>query len=348
ELHYRIESHEPNADGRVALSELELATRLSLLLWGEAPDDDLLDLAEAGRLQNQLRAEAQRMLEDPRAERQAQRFHAMWLGYRTIDADANLAALFRQETEALVRRVVFEEGGAWLDLLTYPETYLTPELADHYGVDPVDGAGFAPAAAERRGVLAHGSFLSNGGIRGDSSPTRRGLFVRERLLCQDIVVPDDLPVDVDEAPPSNGCKPQRYEEHASNGACAACHALMDPIGFGLEHFDLQGRYRTMEAPGFDGEGVPFPECEIVGEGEVVSLGTFSGPGELGALLRESEDVQHCAVTQFWRFATGRRERLEDGPAIGALAEQLGADGSYVDLMLAYVESDNFLYRQVDP
>ena len=97
-----------------------------------------------------------------------------------------------------------------------------------------------------------------------------------------------------------------------------------------------------------GEGEPFPECEIEGQGAVVPLGDFSGPAALGALLRDSEDVQQCAVTQYWRFATGRRERAEDAPAIHVLATGLGRDGTFLDLVRAYVQSDSFLYRQVDP
>lgn len=348
ELHYRVERSEPSADGRIELSDAELATRLSFLLWGSGPDDALLDLVESGGLRASLASEATRMLEDPRAERQTQRFHAMWIGYREIDARADLVELFRGETEALIRRVIFEEGAPWLDFLTYPETYLTPELAEHYDIEGVTTPGFYPPGEGRAGLLAHGSFLANGRIRGDSSPTRRGKFVRERLMCRDIIVPDDLPVDVDEAPASNGCKPVRYEEHASNGACAGCHALMDPIGFGLEHYDLEGRYRTMEMPGMTGEGEPFPECEIEGQGALVPLGDFSGPAELGALLRGSEDVQHCAVTQYWRFATGRRERAEDAPAIQMLSDGFGRDGTFLDLIQAYIQSDSFLYRQVDP
>lgn len=348
ELHYRVEGSEPGADGRIELSDAELATRLSFLLWGSGPDDALLDLVESGGLRGNLASEASRMLSDERAERQTQRFHAMWIGYRDINARSDLAPLFRDETEALIRRVIFEDGAPWLDFLTYPETYLTPELAAHYGVEGVTSPGFYPPGEGRAGLLSHGSFLANGRIRGDSSPTRRGKFVRERLMCRDIIVPDDLPVDVDEAPSSNGCKPVRYEEHASNGTCRGCHALMDPIGFGLEHYDLEGRYRTMEEPGMDGEGVPFPECEIEGQGALVPLGEFSGPAELGALLRGSEDVQHCAVTQYWRFATGRRERDEDAPAIQNLARGFGQDGTFLDLVVAYVQSDSFLYRQVDP
>ncbi|MFT5359182.1 MAG: hypothetical protein ACI9KE_006425 [Polyangiales bacterium] len=348
ELHYRVEGSEAGSDGRVELNDAELATRLSFLLWGSGPDDQLLDLVESGGLRDALASEASRMLDDERAERQTQRFHAMWIGYRDIDARADLVELFRDETEALIQRIVFEDGSPWLDFLTYPETYLTPALAEHYGVDGVTSPGFYPPGEGRAGLLAHGSFLANGRIRGDSSPTRRGKFVRERLMCRDIIVPDDLPVDVDEAPASNGCKPQRYEEHAGNGACSGCHSLMDPIGFGLEHYDLEGRYRTMEEPGMDGEGVPFPECEIEGQGAVVPLGDFTGPAALGALLRESEDVQHCAVTQYWRFATGRRERAEDEPAIQELVDGFGQNGTFLDLIRAYVQSDSFLYRQVDP
>ncbi|MEM9191900.1 MAG: DUF1592 domain-containing protein [Myxococcota bacterium] len=348
ELYYRFEGERPESGDVLAIDDFEVASRLSFLLWGSGPDDALLDRAEAGELRDSesIAAQADRMFDDPRARRQIERFHEMWLGYRDIDAPTALAEMFREETNALVGRVVFGDRAPWLDLLTARESYLTPELADHYGIDGVTEAGFHAVGEGRAGILAHGSFLANGRVRGDSSPTRRGEFVRARLMCQEIQLPVDLMVDVDEPPSANGCKPERYSEHAS-GACAGCHSLMDPIGFGLEHYDLTGRYRTMEAPGMDGEGNPYPECEIVGEGEVTPLGTFSGPRELGALLRESEVVQECAATQFFRFATGRHEREDDSATLETLRDTLGSDGTLIDLILAYVGSESFLYRKVD-
>lgn len=349
ELHYRVEAAGGDAGEVLPLDDYALATRLALLVWGSGPDDALLDEAAAGALRTAAgrRAAALRMFEDPRAHAQVQRFHAFWIGYRDIDASSSVADMFRAETEALVERVVFEEHAPWLDLLVYPETHLTPELAAHYGIDGVESAGFYPAPEGRAGILGHGSFLANGGVRGDSSPTRRGLFVRSRWLCHDIELPDeDLEVDVDEPPSSNGCKPERYSVHA-HGACAGCHALMDPIGFGLEAFDLAGRHRTMEAPGTDGEGVPYPECEIEAQGEVAPLGAFSGPEELGVLLHASPEVQLCAATQLFRFATGRRERAGDGGDLAAMRDAIVDGGSYLDVLLAYVTSERFTTRKVE-
>jgi hypothetical protein len=149
--------------------------------------------------------------------------------------------------------------------------------------------------------LSTGSFLSVNAKFGDTSPTLRGKLVRERLLCEDIPPPPPT-VNVDEPPTGDGdsvCKVDRYAVHDAPSGCAACHAKMDPIGFGLEAFDREGRFREHD----EGE----PDCPISGEGDLDGV-AFVGPAGLADLLVEGPDLSACAVEQVVRFAMGSRPR----------------------------------------
>lgn len=194
EFLYRIEIGADTGDARVfALSEHEIAARMSYLLWGSTPDDALRAEAEAGRLADATaRVEiAREMLADDRARDQLHRFHAMWLGYRAIPHPAELTSAFNRETSALLDRVVFDEPQSYLNLFTFPETHLDATLADHYGLpQPSGGEGWVEYGdSGRAGILSHGSVLSAFSKFTDTSPTQRGIFVRTRLLCQEIPRP---------------------------------------------------------------------------------------------------------------------------------------------------------------
>jgi hypothetical protein len=343
EFLYRIETGEDSGDGRVfALGEREIAARMSYLLWGSAPDAALIDDAEAGRLSDSdsRRTIARRMLDDDRARDQLYRFHAMWLGYRAIPHPLALTSAFHRETTALLDRVVFDEPQSYLNLFTFPETRLDATLAEHYGLSaPASGEGWVEYGdSGRAGILSHGSVLSAFSKFVDTSPTQRGIFVRTRLLCQEIPRPP-ADVNADEPPGDQDavCKYDRYSDHRSNGSCASCHEQMDPIGFGLENFDVAGRYRAHD----DG----LPQCAIAGEGAIVGHGEFSGPGELGALIVERGLVQPCIVRQFVQFALGRAPEGSEFQAVRALtAEFADSDHDFTELLVSYVAADAFALR----
>ncbi len=307
------------------LDDYELASRLSFLLWGRGPDDALLDQAQSGALATDegVRAVAEAMMADPRAAGQITRFHAMWLGYKSIPLAETLSAALKTEADALVERVVLQERRPWFDLLTSEETFVNAQLATHYGLTAPGGAGFGWVrwgSSGRRGILSQGSFLSAAAKFDDTSPVQRGLHVRNRLLCQEVPLPPPDPtqgVDVDNPPPGDGCKTERYAMHA-HGGCAACHKLLDPIGFGLERYDTSGKYRAHD----DGR----PECALDGQGEVAGLGAFNGPGELGTLLAGSPQVEACVTTQVFRFAVGRPDTAADQPLLSHLPTQFRASG----------------------
>jgi hypothetical protein len=345
EFLYRIEAGEPTDEpGVFALNGVEIATRMSFLIWGSIPDEALLEAAEAGELETAAGRGAQldRMLDDPHAREQLHRFHAMWLGYRVIPHAAELAAAFDRETSALLDRVIFEDNASYLSLFTYAETYLDDMLADHYALPhPDSGEGWVEYGdSGRAGILSHGSVLSAFGKFSDTSPTQRGILIRSRLLCETILPPPaNVMADKPPGDMSAVCKYDRYAEHrASGSSCASCHAQMDPIGFGLERYDLAGRYREHD----DG----LPECTIEAEGELPPYGSFSGPAELGQLLVDSGELEHCVVTQVLTFALGRALASQERGLVDTLTQQLvDRDTQFTELLHAYVESDAFALRK---
>ncbi len=350
---YRVELGEPvlGEPGLFALSQHEIATRLSYLVWGSGPDDALLDLADAGGLgdADAIRAQTIAMFEDPRAVDRVDRFHALWLGYEEMPFGGELAIAMRAETRGLFERIVFEEQLPWQEVFRLGETLVDDVLAEHYGL-PLPGSDepvwVAYDRPERRGLLAHGAFLSVGAKNGDTNVVRRGLQIRRQLLCQDIPPPPPT-VDVDAVPPGL-CKVDKSAAHAQGG-CAGCHDQIDPVGFGLENFDAQGRWREYEP---DNPDTPDDEtvCEIAGDGELAGVGSFHGPAQLGELAIGSGMLERCLVDRLYRFTTGRAE-LDgyDAAIIANVTENLGEDELRFDaLVLELVGHDAFRFRREEP
>ena len=345
EFLYRIEAGGgATSDGIRQLTDYEIATRLSFFLWSDLPDEALLADAQAGRLSSvdARRTIASRMLSEPRGRRQIERFHAYWLGYKTIPHSAQLVASFAAETNALVNRVVFEERGPYQRLFTSPQTLLDATLATQYGMS---GSGWVdyPATSKRAGILSHGAVLSAFSKFSDTSPTQRGIFVRTRLLCLPPLVPP-ASVDVDSPPPpqpGRNCKVDRYEAHRTSTACAGCHAQLDPIGFGLENFNNAGVWRTHD----DGDST----CTIDGQGNVPGAGEFNGPAQLGQRLVESGLVQACAARQLFRFASGRTDTPDDRGEVDYLVETFRQKGyAFAELVLSLVADEAFGFKRDEP
>ncbi len=347
ELHFRIELGAPEADGSLKLNAFEVASRLSFFLQGRGPADWLLDLAASGALATTegVRAAATRLVSEPAGRARVEEFHAMWLGYLTLPHDAAFNQRLVTESTALVRRVVFEQPGDYRRLFLSTETYVDPALATHYGLQqPAGGAaGWVPyGSSGRKGILSHGALLSNGVKSSDTSPTLRGLWIRNRLFCSEVPPPPPNVV-ADVPPPAQGgavCKKARYAIHDSVQSCAACHNAMDPIGFGLEQFDRTGKFRSVE--------VDHPECQIDGKGALDGVGAFTGPGELADLMITTGAVEDCTVKQLFRFVNGRRERGEDAPLLAVLTEKFHAGGRRFETLLVDVVShDTFLKRRLE-
>jgi hypothetical protein len=344
EFLFRVEPGASTTAGKVKLSPFEVASRLSFLLEGVTPDDELLNAAESGALDSPggLEAQARRLLASPAGQEQVRRFHAFWLGYSTLDM-LPIQHKLRAETDALVDRAT-EPTRDYRYLLLADETRIDAELASHYGLG---GAGASPAwvsygTAPRRGILSHGMFAAAGAKFTDTSPTRRGKFIRERLLCQTVPLPPpEISVDVDLPPAAKdpaACKVERYRQHREDAACASCHAAMDPIGFGLENYDELGRYRSHDKDR--------ATCAIDGKGALDERTPFTGARELAALLAAAPQLPACVGQHFIRFAAGRA--LDDDDLRRALwlgGEMQKAGYSFQAMVLAFVTHPDFRFRE---
>lgn len=308
------------------------ASRLSYLLWETMPGPEPAGPDEAA---------VRRMLEDPRARAGLDEFVSQWLRFdlalnavkdRRLFPQFNgeLAAAMAEETRRGIADVVWNDRD-FMTVFTADYGFPNPDLATLYKVAaPAGEFTRTPYPAGRAGLLGQALFLALTSKPGETSPTSRGFFVREHFLCQQ--VPDPPPGTNSSLPPLTPERPltarQRLSEHVSNAACAGCHQLMDPIGFGLEGFDAVGQLRTTESITF------FPVRETRNErpktvalpldtrGLVAGLaaGSFSGPLELGRLLAASRECQECVVKQWFRYAAGRRETGADSE----LLKQAGA------------------------
>lgn len=359
EFLYRVEIGTP-VEGQpnlFALTQHEVASRLSYFIWGSMPDDTLLERATAGNLSDaaERRAAAERMLADDRAKSRIVRFHAMWLGYEIMPHSGEIAAGMLAETQALIERVVFEENLPWAQLFTFQETFVDSTMADHYGLpapsDP-NGSWVSYEGSGRAGLFSHGTFLSIGARFADTSPVQRGLVIRERLFCHDIADPPPE-VDTDTPPEATGsdgfCKIDRFDQMITNEGCVNCHNQINPLGYGLENYDQFGVYRTHEP---DIPDTPEDEstCEIPGVGSFEG-GEFRGPKELGELALETGLIQDCLSTQLYRFVSGRADLdATDRKIVSKIREQMAAaEGEFTfrDLVLEVVADDSFAYRNTE-
>lgn len=348
EFLFRIEVGTPTDEPGVArLNPYETATRMAYLLWGSAPDDAVYAHADDGSIDDaDVRAElAATMLQDDRARQQLTRFHAMWLGYRAIPVPSDLSQRFSTETNALIERVIFDEQRDYLDLFTLEETFVDDELADHYGLPhPETSPGWVSTAdANRAGILSQGAVLASFSKFNDTSPTQRGILVRNRLLCQPIDPPPPN-VNADEPPPASAdvvCKKDRYIAHTASSSCNACHSQMDPIGFGLENYDIQGRFRTHD----DGND----DCLIDGIGELPGFGVFNGPKELAHRLVDEDLVGACFVEQMTAFSQGRPLSDDELGIASAWYDRFVADEGRLDaLLLEQISSEQFVTKREVP
>ena len=319
-------------DAGFRLTAYEIATELSYLIWQAPPDAELLDAAARGTLYfpEGLSAQAERLLADPRSEETMRRFAWRWLGLDQLATVPRDGVLYRALTpeirEAMAGQTARLIGEAWreeqgiADLLSAEHGYLTPQLAEYYGL-PAPGGSADPQGFRRvdlsatpyGGLLTEGSLLTTHALPASSSPIHRGLMVRERLLCQHLPPP---PVNLDISPPpveAGLSTRERYAQHSDDPACAGCHALIDPIGFAFEHFDGIGRYREMDGiHAIDDSGA------IIGSHD--TDGDFEGVDALAGLLAGSAEVEACYAEQWLRHGFGG---LDSMPA-ECYVEQLAA------------------------
>jgi hypothetical protein len=338
--------------GKSLISEHALASRLSYFLWSSMPDERLLELADAGKLRENLDGELARMIASEKSRDFVRNFAGQWLQLRDLDHvspdhrnfrsfDQELARDMRRETEMLFAHMLKENHPATL-LLDADFTFLNRRLAEHYGIPGVEGDGFALVSLEdqpRRGLLGHGSFLTLTSHPTRTSPVLRGKYVLENLL--DTPPPPPPPnVPQLEAPESHGENLSlrvQMERHRDDPSCSSCHALMDPIGFGLENFDAIGRWREAD------NGLAIDSAGKLANGK-----TFSGPDELRRLItgHQRGDFHRAFATKLLTYSLGRGLEWYDRPAVAGIVMKAEADdGRFQTLISAVVSSVPFQYRR---
>ena len=342
------------------ITDLELASRLSFFIWSTIPDDELLEVASGGTLSDPtvLRQQVQRMLADPRSESLVKNFAQQWLYLRNLattapaqtvfpDWDDELREGFARETELLFESIMREDRNV-LDMLRADYTFLNERLARHYGIPNIYGSHFRrvdlpPELDYRRGVLGHGSFLSTTWVQNNrTSPVKRGVWVLENILG---TPPPEPPPNVPALEETDADGPGRtltlreqMTLHRSMEPCASCHRLMDPIGFALENFTADAKWRARD--GGD-EGTPIDATVELYDGTLVD-----GPAELRqALLRYSPQFVRMVTEKMMTYALGRGVEYFDMPVIRSIVRDAERnDNRFSSILLGIVRSAPFQMR----
>ncbi|MBX7079642.1 MAG: DUF1592 domain-containing protein [Nannocystaceae bacterium] len=340
------------------LSDHEIASRLSYLLWDSPPDDELWGLAEAGTLGDgeTLREQASRLLSDPRARAALGRFHREWLelpAVRDIDKDPafypefdeGLLTAMVEQFDRVVASGFTSDDSTLAHLLTQTTVPIDDRLAPIYGVSPPgDWQDHAIDAAQRAGVLTLPLVLTGHATQLGSSTTHRGKMVRTRLFCQEI--PPPPPGAAAQAPelPADATERERAQALLDNPQCGGCHSQMDGIGFGFEHFDAIGRWRDSYASGapVDASGV------LVSPPPGIAEGDFVGAVELASRLAESDEIAGCYARHFTHHAhaAAPTTAVEQCAAEDLAARFVEAGGDLPTLVAELVASDGFRYRDL--
>src|SRR2546425_317058 len=310
------------------VDEFALASRLSYFLWSSLPDDELCALAGRKALRKNLEQQVKRMLKDPQAQALVDNFAGQWLQVRNLklvapdknlfpDFDDNLLASMAKETELFFTEIVRQDRSV-LDFLDADYTFVDGRLAKLYDLPGITGDDFQRVSLKgthRGGLLTQASILTVTSTPTRTSPVKRGKWVLENLLG---TPPPPPPPDVPELKEGKeaaltGTLRQRMEQHRENPMCAACHARMDPIGFGLENFNGIGAWRQKEG-----------EFSIDPAGKLVSGESFNGPDDLKNILMKSkrDDFVHCLTEKMLTYALGRGLEYYDKCAVDQITQRL--------------------------
>lgn len=335
-----------------AISDLELASRLSFFLWSSVPDQTLVDLAVAGRLHEPkvLTTQVKRMLADARARALVQNFAGQWLFLRELATvtpevegfDENLRAAFIEETRALVSWVL-EHDRPVTELLTADYSFLNERLARHYGIGGVRGSHLRkvslPPEAHRRGLLGHGSILTITSTATRTSPVIRGAWILENILGAPPPAPPpgvETNIDGDGSQVITTSVRERLELHRTNPSCAACHGVIDPVGFALENFDAIGAWRERDG-----------DARVDARGTLVDGTVVDGPrGLVDALMARPELFVTNLTEKLMTYALGRALDHRDMPTVRGIVRQAGQeDYRFGALILGVVQSPAFRQRE---
>jgi hypothetical protein len=344
------------ADKLYTISDIDLASRLSFFLWSSIPDDELLDLAERGMLNNPqvLETQVRRMLVDSRIESLAENFAAQWLYLRNLNShrpdnrlfpnfDQELRVALQNETNLLLEYMIRNDQPV-IDILQADYTFLNQRLANHYGIKNVYGSHFRRVSLKdenRRGLLGHGSILTLTSRPNRTAPVLRGKWILDNLLgAPPPPPPPDVPA-LDEKPKST--QPltlrQRMEQHRNNPVCASCHAQMDPFGFALDNFDPVGNWRL------DDNGAPINARVALQDGT-----EFAGPDGVRKILLDRKHLFiHNLSEKLLIYALGRSISAKDQPAVRNILRQASTSNySWSSIILGIINSTPFLMRRSTP
>jgi hypothetical protein len=338
------------------LSGMDLATRLSFFLWAAAPDQELLQLAQSGRLSDRrvLQQQVERLLKDPRSESLSTRFLHQWLRLEDVgkvwpeptlfpDFSTQLRDAMVQESEMLFQHLVNEDRSL-LELFSADYSFLNERLARHYGIDGISGDEMRlvkyPADSPRRGIFAHGSVLQLTSMSDRTSPVQRGKWVMEVLMgTPPPPPPPNVPAFEASPPAAEGRRlttRERMERHRTAPVCSSCHRFIDPIGLSLDNFDAVGKWRIREnMQALDTRGQFYDGTPV------------STPTELSAvLLKRPVPLVRNFMNRLMSYAIGRPTEFYDQPTIREITKAAEADGYKLSsLIMGIVMSDPFLMRQ---
>lgn len=351
---YITEVAEPDPDDtkRQRYTSYEMAARLSYFLLGDTPDDALLQAAAAGKLQSadDVKQQAMRLLDSEDAHAAVRRFFGNLLALGNLDTLSRPTEVFpqftptlgkalKQETEQVIDDLVFARDADYRSLFDQSETFVNAELAKLYGVSAPSGTGFArvklPASSHRAGLFGQAGVLAARDHSDGTSPTRRGLFLLTRLLCQDLPLMPPANLQIPQPPSGLITARERLEEHTSNAVCASCHAITDPVGLSLEHFDALGVYRD------DDRGLTIDDSGRLDSKD------YKGEIELGTLLHAHPALGPCLIQSLYGVAVGHLPTSFDRDSFADLVQQFDQNGARVrGLLASIVASDGFRYLPV--
>ena len=355
---YRPELSTTQQGSLVTLSGLEIASRLSFLIQNGPPDDTLLQAAEAGQLATsaQVADQARRLVATPAARDTVRDFHHQWL---QMDAYANrltkdptlyptvtpgLAPTLVAELERFVGAVTFDLGKGFPSLVTAPFTFVNQTTAPLYGLAGITGDALERVdldPTQRAGLFTRLGFLAVNAYSNQSSPIHRGAFIQRSVLCATI---PDPPPNVPQLPPLGATQTTRQEVdlHTAPAACAGCHhAIINPVGFGFEHYDAVGQWRSTE------NGFPIDATGTLAGTAAATAGmaSFTDAISESRLIAASPEARRCYATQWVRYAFGRQETTSDSCPVAAIAASLGDDSYKVtDLMVDVTRTKPFMFR----
>lgn len=354
---YRLKLVDDVSSGEtVRLDDFELASRLSYLLWASMPDEELLVAAENGKLETatEIEEQARRMLEDPRAQYAVSQFHRQWLRLDDFDSvvksdeafDDSMTRDWRRSMRQFILDVYFDENGTVEDLLSSQRVFLTDRLAELYeGVEPTGSSGLESYEfdGERRaGLLTQPSLMALLADAEQSSPIRRGVWIREQLLCQTLEPPPADEEIVAPDPDPDLTTRERFHEHTANPTCAGCHSKIDPIGFGFSHYDSLGRWRSRE-----NDKPVNAKGHLSETGEPEIEGKFDGAVELADRLADSDRVKNCIAQRWFTYALGGPPSESEQCSLNRVQQTFAeSGGDFQEMLIALATSDAFRYRMV--